>query len=129
MFANNNPDYDEVKAAQWQATQVSTVSIMNCLGRITIGLLRLLYINGSRSHSGVTSRTGVIADFTKGKLRLPRSYCMVIVATLFIISQVMTFSIESISNLWKASALLGFAYGGLFGLFPTLVIEWFGLGE
>ncbi|KAL1939679.1 hypothetical protein VTO73DRAFT_9712 [Trametes versicolor] len=108
LFANNNPDYDEVKAAQWQATQVSTVSIMNCLGRITIG---------------------VIADFTKGKLRLPRSYCMVIVATLFIISQVMTFSIESISNLWKASALLGFAYGGLFGLFPTLVIEWFGLAH
>ena len=37
LFAYNNPDYDEVKAAQWQATQVSTVSLMNCLGRILIG--------------------------------------------------------------------------------------------
>ena len=37
LFAHNNPDYDEVKAAQWQATQVSTVSIMNFLGRISIG--------------------------------------------------------------------------------------------
>ncbi|KAI8984864.1 MFS general substrate transporter [Trametes punicea] len=106
LFANNNPDYDEVKAAQWQATQVSTVSVMNCLGRILIG---------------------VIADFTKGKLGLPRSFCIVLVAAMFIISQVMCYSIDSVSNLWKASALLGVAYGGLFGLFPTLVIEWFGL--
>ncbi|KAI0820729.1 MFS general substrate transporter [Trametes gibbosa] len=106
LFANNNPDYDEVKAAQWQATQVSTVSVMNCLGRIAIG---------------------VIADFTKGKLRLPRSFCVVLVATMFIISQVTCYSIDSIGDLWKASALLGVAYGGLFGLFPTLVIEWFGL--
>lgn len=102
---------------------------MNCLGRITIGLPLLCSVGSSRSHAEPTFRAGVIADFTKGKLKLPRSYCMVIVATLFIVSQMMTFSIGSISNLWKASALLGFAYGGLFGLFPTLVIEWFGLGE
>ncbi|KAI0637554.1 MFS general substrate transporter [Trametes polyzona] len=106
LFANNNPDYDEVKAAQWQATQVSTVSVMNCIGRIVIG---------------------IIADFTKSKLRLPRSFCIALVAVTFIISQVMCFSIESVRDLWKASALLGVAYGGLFGLFPTLVIEWFGL--
>ncbi|KAI0333452.1 MFS general substrate transporter [Cubamyces sp. BRFM 1775] len=106
LFANKNPDYDEIKAAQWQATQVSTVSVMNCLGRILIG---------------------VIADFTKVKLRLPRSACIVLVALMFVISQLMCFSIDRIGNLWKASALLGVAYGGLFGLFPTLVIEWFGL--
>ncbi|KAI1792544.1 MFS general substrate transporter [Ganoderma leucocontextum] len=107
LFAHNNPDYDEVKAAQWQATQVSTVSIMNCLGRVTIG---------------------IIADFTKGKLGLPRSFCIILVATMFIVSQAMCYSIVDIEHLWKASALLGLAYGGLFGLFPTLVIEWFGLG-
>ena len=38
LFANGNPDYDEVAAAQWQATQVSTVSITNCLGRIVLGM-------------------------------------------------------------------------------------------
>ncbi|KAI0368451.1 MFS general substrate transporter [Pilatotrama ljubarskyi] len=106
LFANDNPDYDEVKAAQWQATQVSTISVMNCLGRILIG---------------------VIADFTKAKLRLPRSFCIALVAGMFVISQVMCYFIEDIQNLWKASALLGVAYGGLFGLFPTMVIEWFGL--
>ncbi|OSD01957.1 MFS general substrate transporter [Trametes coccinea BRFM310] len=106
LFADNNPDYDEVKAAQWQATQVSTVSVMNCLGRILIG---------------------IIADFTKGKLGLPRSFCIVLVAIMFVISQAMCYSVDSVGNLWKASALLGVSYGGLFGLFPTLVIEWFGL--
>ncbi|CDO76364.1 hypothetical protein BN946_scf185011.g28 [Trametes cinnabarina] len=106
LFANNNPDYDEVKAAQWQATQVSTISVMNCLGRILIGM---------------------IADFTKGKLGLPRSFCIILVAIMFVISQAMCYSIESVGDLWKASALLGVSYGGLFGLFPTLVIEWFGL--
>ncbi|PIL36479.1 hypothetical protein GSI_00168 [Ganoderma sinense ZZ0214-1] len=108
LFAHNNPDYDEVKAMQWQATQVSTVSIMNCLGRITIG---------------------IIADFTKGKLGLPRSFCIVLVATTFIVSQATCYAIVDIEHLWKASALLGLAYGGLFGLFPTLVIEWFGLAH
>lgn len=42
LFAYNNPNYDEVKAAQWQATQVSTVSLMNCLGRILIGERRTI---------------------------------------------------------------------------------------
>ena len=72
---------------------------------------------------------GVIADITKAKLRLPRSFCIVLVATMFVISQVACYSILDIEHLWRASALLGLAYGGLFGLFPTLTIEWFGLRE
>lgn len=54
---------------------------------------------------------------------------MALVSSMFIISQVVVFNIDDVRNLWKGSALLGLAYGGLFGLFPTLVIEWFGLGE
>ena len=81
----------------------------------------------AQSYSPGTSQ-GIIADFTKGKLGLPRSFCIVLVATTFIISQATCYSIVDIEHLWKASALLGLAYGGLFGLFPTLVIEWFGLG-
>ncbi|KAI0755996.1 hypothetical protein BC629DRAFT_1662047 [Irpex lacteus] len=50
---------------------------------------------------------GVIADFTKNNLHRPRSWCMALVSGLFIVSQVTV-------------ALLGLAYGGLFGLFPTL---------
>jgi hypothetical protein len=34
----NRSVYDEVEASQWQATQVSTISFMNFLGRILIGI-------------------------------------------------------------------------------------------
>lgn len=36
---------------------------------------------------------------------------------------------DDVTNLWKASLALGLAYGGLFGLFPTIAIELFGIGE
>lgn len=74
-------------------------------------------------------RTGIIADFLKNRLRLPRSFCISFVALLFVVSQVMVLSVDEVKNLWKGSALLGFAYGSLFGLFPTMTIEWFGLRE
>ncbi|KAI0688651.1 MFS general substrate transporter [Cytidiella melzeri] len=108
LFAKGDPDFDEVKASQWQATQVSTVSVANCLGRVIIGL---------------------IADFTKNRLHYPRSFCMSIVASMFIVSQVTVYHIDNVENLWKGSVLLGLAYGGLFGLFPTITIEWFGLAH
>lgn len=106
LFAKGNPDFDDRKAAQWQATQVSTVSVTNCLGRILIGM---------------------IADSTKNHLRLPRSLCICLVAAGFIVSQLTVYAVEDVHDLWKGSALLGLAYGGLFGLFPTITIEWFGL--
>ena len=71
----------------------------------------------------------MIADSTKNHLQLPRSLCISLVAFAFIISQVTVYSVENVSDLWKGSALLGLAYGGLFGLFPTITIEWFGLRE
>jgi hypothetical protein len=39
LFAKDNPAYDEKTAVRWQATQVSTFSIANCLGRILIGIV------------------------------------------------------------------------------------------
>lgn len=76
-----------------------------------------------------TESVGLIADFAKNKLHLPRSFCISLVALLFIVSQITVFSVDEVKNLWKGSALLGFAYGSLFGLFPTITIEWFGLCE
>jgi hypothetical protein len=58
---------------------------------------------------------------------MPRSYCLVLVAVLFFISQVVTGSVNDIAHLWIASALLGLAYGSAFSLFPTVCIEWFGM--
>lgn len=72
---------------------------------------------------------GVAADIMKQRFSRPRSYCMSGVAVLFILSQVVLINTGDVSKLWIASACLGFAYGSLFGLLPTLTIEWFGLGS
>lgn len=69
------------------------------------------------------------ADFVKNHLHLPRSYCISLVSFLFVISQLMAIATDDVTVLWRASLALGLAYGGLFGLFPAIAIEWFGLGE
>lgn len=71
---------------------------------------------------------GVGADIAKNQIRVPRSYCICVVAAAFVLSQAAVTQIEGVEDLWHASALLGLAYGGVFGLFPTITIEWFGLG-
>ncbi|KAH8115676.1 MFS general substrate transporter [Phellopilus nigrolimitatus] len=108
LFAKGNPDFDEIESAKWQSMQVSIISIANCLGRIL---------------------SGVGADLVKNRLELPRTYCLCVVAVLFVLSQVLATHIENVESLWQASTLLGLAYGGMFGLYPTIVIEWFGLAH
>ncbi|KAG1740236.1 major facilitator superfamily domain-containing protein [Suillus paluster] len=108
LYAKGNPNYDDLEALRWQAAQVSTLSVCNFAGRILIGL---------------------IADFTRFRLRLPRAYCFCIVSTLFIVSQLSAIGVTDVAHLWKATALLGLAYGSLFGMSPTIVIDWFGLSH
>ena len=69
----------------------------------------------------------MVADTTKKKLHWPRSFCIPLVALLFVVSQITVFYVDNVKNLWVGSVLLGVAYGGLFGLFPVMTIEWFGL--
>ena len=40
----------------------------------------------------------------------------------------MAVATNDVADLWKASIALGLAYGGMYGLFPTIAIEWFGIG-
>lgn len=108
LYAKGNPNYDELEASRWQAAQVSTLSVCNFAGRILIGL---------------------IADLIRFRLRLPRAYCFCIVSTLFVVSQLSAISVNDVAHLWKATALLGLAYGSLFGICPTIVIDWFGLSH
>ncbi|KAI6040972.1 major facilitator superfamily domain-containing protein [Pisolithus marmoratus] len=108
LLAESNPNYDEVEASKWQAAQVSTLSIGNFTGRILIGL---------------------ISDLIRNQFHLSRAYCLCIVSSLFILSQALAIEISSVSTLWLATALLGVAYGGLYGALPTIVIDWFGLAH
>ena len=71
--------------------------------------------------------TGLFSDFTKNKFGMPRSYCLILVAVMFFISQVVTGFIKDIAHLWIASTLVGLAYGSVWSLLPTVCLEWFGM--
>lgn len=71
---------------------------------------------------------GLTSDFFTNRYLLRRSSCLALVACLFLISQIVAANVEDVRDLWKASALVGLAYGGTVGLLPPVIIEWFGLG-
>jgi len=70
---------------------------------------------------------GLVSDFAKNKYDMPRSYCLVLVSSLFCISQLVIAAVNDINHLWLVSSLLGLAYGSVYSLFPTVCIEWFGM--
>jgi hypothetical protein len=57
-----------------------------------------------------------------------RAQCISIVAVLFFISQLVGLRVRDIEHLQYAVMLVGISYGGVFGLLPTIIIEWFGMG-
>ena len=107
LLAHSNPAYDERESAIWQAAQVSAISLASFSGRILIG---------------------IVADTIKSRYRIPRSFCLPVMASLFILAQLLLTAIGDVRHLWTESVLLGLAYGCWFGLLPTISIEWFGLG-
>ncbi|KAG6840959.1 hypothetical protein C0991_003019 [Blastosporella zonata] len=99
--------YNPVDAARWQADQVSFISLLNFSSRIFIGL---------------------VSDYAKNRFGFPRSYSLVLVSSLFFLSQVMAaLVVTDIKHLWLASATLGLAHGSVFSLFPNVCLEWFGM--
>lgn len=108
LYAHGNDNYDEAAAAQLQATQVSVISVFNFSGRVLIGLL---------------------SDHVKTKMHRQRSYCLILVAAGFLLSQIAASFVTQEEDLWKASLILGISYGGMFGLLPTVIFEWFGSGH
>lgn len=124
LYANSNPNYNEAEASEWQTSQVSTLSVCNFAGRVFIGEVSLCAYYIPR----LTHGTGLVSDFIRNRLDLPRSYCLCLVSILFIISQATAISVTSVNTLWIATTVLGVAYGSLWGIIPTINIEWFGLG-
>ncbi|KAG8874508.1 hypothetical protein FRB97_008452 [Tulasnella sp. 331] len=102
----HNGQRDEEAESKWQAAQVSVTSVTNCLGRVIVG---------------------ISADWAHNRWGSPRVYFATAVSTLFLISQVFLFNTTQVDRLWRASAALGLAYGGMFGLLPVITYEWFGL--
>ncbi|WFD20955.1 hypothetical protein MCAP1_003210 [Malassezia caprae] len=94
-----------------QALQVSCISLGNALGRIVIG---------------------IISDMVVLRTQQPtyRTYLIIPVVVLATLSQglfALPNVINSVEHLMLVSCLTGLMYGTLFGLFPVLVFEWFGM--
>lgn len=94
-----------------QALQVSCISLGNALGRIVIG---------------------VVSDMVVFRTKQPahRTYMILPVVILATLSQglfALPNVINSVEHLLLVSCLTGLMYGTLFGLFPVLVFEWFGM--
>jgi len=123
LYTNTSPAYDEIEASAWQTTQVSILSICNWAGRILIG------ISSVSSLALLKPLVGLVSDFMRTRLHMRRAYSLCIVSSLFIISQLAAISVSNINALWIASAMVGVAYGSCSGVLPSIVIEWFGLGE
>ena len=125
LALKDNSSSDEQDNMKWQTLQVSTLSIASCAGRILIGTgLSGVY---SFVMAQTSYRTGVTADFGNHR-GVRRAWCISIVAASFLISQLVGLCVRDIEHLQYAVALVGISYGGVFGLLPTIVIEWFGMG-
>lgn len=68
-----------------------------------------------------------MADFANHR-GMRRARCLSVVAVSFFISQLVGLRVQDIKHLQYAVLLVGVSYGGVFGLIPTIVIEWFGMG-
>lgn len=89
-----------------QAMHVSILSICSFAGRIL---------------------SGIGSDFLVKGLEASRSWSFVIASLVFFAAQVAAISIEVPTYLWIVSSLTGLAYGFVFGVFPSIVAETFGV--
>lgn len=71
--------------------------------------------------------SGVGSDFLVKVLHASRLWCLTAASALFLIAQVLALNIETPHLLVLVSGLTGLAYGFLFGCFPSLVAEAFGI--
>lgn len=83
-------------------------------------------------HLGVTSQLtlrlpGVGSDFLVKKLYASRVWCLVIASLIFTPAQVFALNVTNPHFLALVSGLSGLGYGFLFGVFPSIVAETFGI--
>lgn len=105
---------------------VSILSIGSFIGRLLSGENPRphdpcgLYANRAPS-------LGVGSDFLVKKLHASRVWCLVVASIIFSVAQLCALSITNPSLMGFVSGLSGLGYGFLFGVFPSIVAETFGI--
>lgn len=70
---------------------------------------------------------GIGSDFLAKVMRASRLWCLTAASLIFLVAQCLALNIENPHFLSLVSGLTGLAYGFLFGCFPSLVAEAFGI--
>jgi MFS family permease len=70
---------------------------------------------------------GIGSDFLVKYLHASRGWCLTVAAVLFLMAQVAAVQISTPTYLVFVSSVTGLAYGFLFGVFPSLIAETFGV--
>ncbi|KAF8939678.1 hypothetical protein BGZ47_008082 [Haplosporangium gracile] len=105
-------DEDLIRLQQLQNFHVSLISLMSCVGRISVGMMSDLGKRGSGKWWGI-SRVGFL---------LYAGFCVWL-------GQTFGSHVQDIEDLGRVSLLVGLGYGSVFGVAPTIVSEWFGVSN
>lgn len=97
---------DEGFIIQQESLQVSIISAASFLGRII---------------------SGIGSDFLLKKLKASRLWCLVFASILYFVAQIFAITVTDPRLLFLVTAPTGLAYGFVFGCFPSLVSEAFGI--
>ncbi|KAF2430097.1 MFS transporter-like protein [Tothia fuscella] len=71
--------------------------------------------------------SGIGSDILVKRLKQSRFWCLIASAAIFAHAQVAALKIENPHYLWIVSSLSGLGYGALFGVYPALVADTFGV--
>ncbi|TDZ28254.1 putative membrane protein [Colletotrichum trifolii] len=75
----------------------------------------------------ICSFAGVGSDFIVKVLNGSRVWCLVVSSMVFFVAQILALNVTNPHLLGLVSGLSGIAYGFLFGVFPSIVAETFGI--
>ncbi|KAL7915602.1 serine incorporator domain-containing protein [Trichoderma velutinum] len=106
LWKHYDPSVDEPFLVSHQQIHVSILSVFNFVGRLL---------------------SGIGSDYLVKTLRASRIWCLAVACLIFLLAQICALQIEMPHKLVFVSGLSGLAYGFLFGVFPSIVAETFGI--
>jgi len=106
LWRNHAPETDPDYITRRQLMHVSIISCFSFIGRLI---------------------SGIGSDYLVKSLHKSRFWCLVVSSGIFAIAQFAALSVSSPTWLWLVSSLSGLGYGALFGVYPALVADTFGV--
>ncbi|KAF3106426.1 hypothetical protein TWF102_001383 [Orbilia oligospora] len=101
-----DPKKDSKEVERFQGVHVSILSLCSFSGRLI---------------------SGTVSDVLKKKFGYSRVWLVFASSSVFLLGQFAGMGVSNPHSLWLVSGLNGFGYGLVFGVFPTIVSEAFGL--